>query len=121
MTCASVSKYNTDEVSLENIPSKSELWKAPAIDWLHEIGHALNLALTGDVTVIPDGFDEFNERLNISWTSIVQKQEAFADVASFAILNSEELEQHLPTQFSAPMRDCFDTYISEVIDKYYYF
>jgi len=83
----------------------------------HEIGHALNLALTGDIGIIPDGFDVFNETLGIRWQTTHQKQEAFADVAAFSILNGKRLKKHLPHPFSKPMLNCFDKYIGSVINN----
>ena len=85
----------------------------------HELGHALHLALTGDVEVIPDGFDAFNEALNIKWQTIQQKQEAFADVAAFAILNAEGLKKYLPHRFSEPMLNCCDEYIGGLTSAYF--
>jgi len=84
----------------------------------HEIGHALHMALTGDMTVIPDRFDEFNEALGIEWETVHQKQEAFADVAAFAILNSSSLKEHLPHQSSEVMLECCDKYIGHVTGRH---
>jgi hypothetical protein len=58
----------------------------------HEIGHALHLALTGDITVMPDSFNAFNEKLNIKLQTIEDKQEAFADVTALVLLNGEGIE-----------------------------
>ena len=80
----------------------------------HEIGHALHLALTGDVDIIPDKFDEFNEALNVDLDTIYLKQEAFANVAAFAMLNGNGLNKHLPHQFSETMLECYDKYIGYV-------
>ena len=80
----------------------------------HEIGHSLHLALTGDVEIIPDKFDEFNETLDIKLPTKELKQEAFADVAAFAMLNGGGLNKHLPHQFSASTLECFDKYIEYV-------
>lgn len=86
----------------------------------HELGHALHLALTGDVDVIPDKFDAFNESLGVSvkLQTIPLKQEAFADVTAFAILSGGKLEKHLPHQFSEPMLEAFNRYIGFVTGNY---
>jgi hypothetical protein len=84
----------------------------------HEVGHSLHLALTGDVEVIPDGFDEFNEALDIKLQTTLQKQEAFADVTAFAILGSGSLKKHLPHPFTEPSLDAFNRYISYVTNNY---
>jgi hypothetical protein len=80
----------------------------------HEIGHALHIALTGDIEVIPEGFDEFNQTLDIEFQTLDQKREAFADVTAFAILNGGGLNQHLPHPFSEPMLGMFDKYIGSL-------
>ena len=81
----------------------------------HEIGHAVHIALTGGVSVLPDDFDAFNERLNIFWQTVEQKREAFADVAAFAILNSGGLREYLPGPPSESALDCFDSYIRSIV------
>jgi len=80
----------------------------------HEIGHALHFALTGNIDVVPDRFDAFNEALGINFQTIRQKQEAFADVAAFAMLNNSGLKKHLPHQFSDTMLGLYDRYIGYV-------
>ena len=85
----------------------------------HEIGHALHLALTGDVEVIPDGFDDLNKALDITWQTVQQKQDAFADVAAFAMLNSKGLKKYLPHRFSEPLLSCFDNYIANITNAYF--
>lgn len=81
----------------------------------HEIGHALHLALTGDVEIIPDGFDEFNKLLGVEHQTIEQKQEAFADVTAFAILNCDELKTHLPHNFSDLFLNYSEKFICQAV------
>ena len=63
---------------------------------------------------MPDKFDEFNEALGVKWMNDYEKQEAFADVAAFAILGSGDLKKHLPHPFSDSMLDVFNRYVSYI-------
>ena len=84
----------------------------------HEIGHALHLALTGSIKDIPVGFDEFNDALDIQWHTLQEKQEAFADVTAFALLNGGGLNKHLPHRFSDTMLEYYDRYIGHITSKH---
>jgi len=77
----------------------------------HELGHALHLALTQNIDVIPDGFDKFNESVSTKLSTIKEKQEAFADAVALAILNIKGLRTHFPTQFSKYMSPIFARYV----------
>jgi hypothetical protein len=83
----------------------------------HEIGHALHLALTGDIEIIPEGFEEFNEKYFKPLKSIKEGQEGFADAVAFAILNGKGLGTHFPTQFSKDMSPTFAGYLHGLISK----
>ena len=86
----------------------------------HELGHALHMALTGDVNTMPDGFDAFNESLGVSFPSLQAKQEAFADVAAHAILGSPGggLEEFLPGILSKELVALFVDYLGKATEKY---
>jgi len=79
----------------------------------HELGHALHLALTGDIKIMPEYFDEFNDNLGASFPSLEAKQEAFADVVAHAILGSpgSGLEKYLPPVLSKDMVALFVKYV----------
>ena len=85
----------------------------------HEIGHALHLTLTSDVGRVPDRFDEFNESLGIEKLTTIEKQETFADATAIAILNCDELRDHLPTQLLKVLPPYFEKYISYVTGDYF--
>ena len=77
----------------------------------HELGHALHLALTGDINLLPDGFDAFNDTFSPKLKTIKDKQEAFADAVAIAILNVKGLGTHFPTQFSKDVSHVFARYV----------
>ena len=84
----------------------------------HEVAHALHLALTKDMTIVPYMFDEFNKALGVNPTSIEEKQEAFADAAAIAILSGNGLDNHLPKGFDKEFSHHFIKYIKLITDKY---
>ena len=83
----------------------------------HELGHALHLALTRDIEVLPDGFEQFNRSIHVDIKSTGEGQEAFADAVALAVLNVKGLGTHFPTQFSKDISPCFARYIKGVIEK----
>jgi hypothetical protein len=84
----------------------------------HELGHALHLSLTKSAEVLPADFDRFNENLGITFDSVSQKQEAFADVTAMAVLSGGGLAEHLPHEFGDAMLKSFDMYIRYAIRKH---
>lgn len=81
----------------------------------HELGHALHLALTKDVNIIPKEYDRFNEALNVKMPEEL-KQEGFADAFAFALLGDDRLKEHLPNQFS--LSPYFDEFFKILIKGY---
>jgi hypothetical protein len=80
----------------------------------HELGHALHLALTHDVNVLPDKFDDFNAALGVTPTSASHKPEMFADAAAYAILGDERLREHLPKEFLGEALPYFKRYLNYI-------
>ena len=76
----------------------------------HELGHALHKALTGDVSIAPEGFDTFNKPYAAKLGSVHDMQECFADAAALAILNIKGLGTHFPTQWSKDISPNFAWY-----------
>lgn len=85
----------------------------------HELGHALHLALTGTVEVVPDDFDAFNESLGIKGLTIEEKQETFADAMAIAILNCDELKGHFPAGLLEELPPYVEKYIIHITNKYF--
>jgi hypothetical protein len=69
----------------------------------HELGHALHWALTHDLKVSPEGFDDLNELLHVKIGSPEDMQEAFADSVALGILNARGLRSHFPSSWSKEM------------------
>jgi len=82
----------------------------------HELGHALHFALTGDTSILPSGFDNFNDKFFTKFETPKAKVEGFADAAAIAILGSpnSRLKSHLPTQWSKDISPMFVRYFKEL-------
>lgn len=80
--------------------------------------HALHLALTSEVDVIPDKFDKFNESLGLPQMKLEEKQECFADAVAIAILSCDELKDHLPVELHNQVLPYFEKYISYITQEY---
>jgi hypothetical protein len=80
----------------------------------HEVGHALHFALTGDITVMPEGFEEFNDPRFGKFETLEERQEGFADAASIAILGWGKLISHLPTQYCKDISPMFVEYFKKL-------
>jgi len=80
----------------------------------HELGHALHYALTGDTSILPSGFESFNDKLFAKFETHEAKVEGFADAAAIAILGSpnSRLKSHLQTQFSKDISPMFVRYFN---------
>lgn len=78
----------------------------------HELGHALHYALTGDVSIAPNGFDRLNATIGVKLDTPKVIQESFADATAIAILGSSNsrLKSHLPTQFCKDLSPMFVRY-----------
>jgi len=82
----------------------------------HELGHALHFALTGDIDVLPDSYDRFNDMLKIGMGSVGEKREGFADAVAYAIIGSG-LQTHLPAEFHKEAAQIFIKYIQLLCGK----
>jgi Zn-dependent peptidase ImmA (M78 family) len=94
-------------------PRQNELHDRVFI-FAHELGHAIHFALTGNVDVLPDGFDKFNDSFYPKLETLKDKQEAFADTVAFAILNIKGFGTHFPTRFTKDMSPNFARYVREL-------
>ena len=86
----------------------------------HELGHALHLALTKNIDIIPDGFDKFNDCIHVHFETLKDKQEAFADAVALAILHIKGLRVHLPTEHCKYMSPYFAKYIRAITENIFH-
>ena len=69
---------------------------SPECTLLHELGHVLNVSRTGDIAILPDSFQKFNELLLRPEDCKVVMQEAtemYANVFAMAVLTAKELRE----------------------------
>lgn len=85
---------------------------------LHELGHVLNLSLTGDISAVPEDFFTFGELFfpGLSTTYRNQASEFFAHCFSMGITSRPELQQYdaFPA-IKLEHKKLFDTYMKSKI------
>ena len=86
---------------------------SPEFVFLHELGHVLNLALTGTLEIVPNGFLEFAEILFPNMTVPYQKtvSEIFADCFAMGIMSLPPMARFDP--FGSTRFEC-----KQVIELY---
>lgn len=85
---------------------------------IHEIGHALQVALTHQVMIIPDSFIEMNKELDVHLeNNKVDSTDVFADVFAVVAMNKSYLEDHndLISFFPSKVLDLFEHYFTELL------
>ncbi|GCD09181.1 hypothetical protein [Clostridium tagluense] len=107
---------NTIVNSRNNVNDKSPVSEV----FMHEVGHALHIAITNNSSLIPSGFKEmFEETFRNSWNNLlaIHKQDVFADCFSIALSYNTKFEDinSFYSSFSKENRktmyDYFDTLI----------
>lgn len=85
---------------------------------LHELGHALNVSLTGDVAVPPPSFQTLNKSVlsKDDYEAVMQEgNESFAQVFAMASLAHSELKEFDPyATISIKIKLLFDLYIHQL-------
>ena len=85
---------------------------------LHELGHVLNLSLTGDISAVPEDFFTFGELFfpGLGATYREQAPEFFAHCFSMGITSRPEFQQYDAFPAIKPEhKRLFDTYMKSKI------
>lgn len=85
---------------------------------IHEIGHALQVALSHQVMMIPESFIEMNKEIDVHLkNNTVVTSDVFADVFSVFVMNKSYLAEHndLISIFPSRVLDLFERYFTELI------
>jgi hypothetical protein len=92
---------------------------SPEYVFLHELGHALQIALTGSPEIVPEEFIRFHQALN---TELDQGNpdapEVFADTFAMAAMRGTELCSHDPFGFSDTLKGTFEHLVGGLFQKY---
>ena len=86
---------------------------------LHEIGHALQVALTHQVMIVPESFIKMNKVLNVHLeNNKVASTDVFADIFAVVAMNKSYLSDHndMIRFFPSKVLDLFERYFTELID-----
>ena len=92
----------------------------PEYVFLHELGHVLQIVLSGSETLVPYEFIEFNKTV----LGITLKQgspeaiEAFADTFSIAVMHDTDFCSYNPFPFPDRLNECFERFFFKLFDKY---
>ena len=93
---------------------------APEYVFLHELGHALQIALTGSDSLVPTEFIEFNNTL----PDVRMEQgdrgvpELFADTFAIAVMRGTDLWHYSPFPFSDALNELFEKFFTALFEKY---
>ena len=85
---------------------------------IHEIGHALQVALTHDTMSIPESFIEMNKVLDVHLeNNTIIASDVFADVFSLVTMNKSYLAEHnlMISHFPKKALDFFEYYFDKLI------
>lgn len=86
---------------------------------IHEIGHALQVALSHQVMMIPESFIEMNKELDVHLeNNTVVATDVFADVFSVVVMNKSYLAEHndLIRFFPSEVLDLFERYFTKLFE-----
>jgi hypothetical protein len=95
----------------------------PEYVFLHELGHALQIALTGSADDVPNEFIEFHN--SMPYTEKINQgdkdaTELFADTFAISVMRNTELSCFDPFHFSDSLNAHFEAFYFNLFDKYRY-
>ena len=95
----------------------------PEYVFLHELGHALQIALTGSADDVPNEFIEFHN--SMPYTEKINQggkdaTELFADTFAISVMRNTKLSCFDPFHFSDPLNAHFEAFYFKLFDKYRY-
>ena len=90
--------------------------------FLHELGHVLQIALSGSTQNVPNEFIQFHESLS-NVTKLEQGSEeaieAFADTFAISVMRGTELSDFDPFNFHDALNERFEAFYIDLFRKYY--
>lgn len=91
---------------------------SPEYVFLHELGHALQIALTGSPEIVPEEFIRFHQALN---SQLEQDNpdapDVFADTFAMAVMRGTELSSHDPFELSDTLKGAIERFIAGLFQK----
>jgi hypothetical protein len=93
----------------------------PEYVFLHELGHALHLAITGSVLIVPDEFIKFHNSipgaLHLEQGS-TDAPELFADTFAISVMRGTELSGFDPFHFDDALNRMLELFFTRMFDKW---
>jgi len=94
---------------------------SPEYVFLHELGHALQLAITGSMDNVPGEFISFQN--DLSGVEPIEQDDPnapdlFADSFAIAVMNNTPLKKHDPFNFHEELNRLLEQFFMEFIKKY---
>jgi hypothetical protein len=95
---------------------------APEYVFLHELGHVLQVAITGSDQLVPEEFINFNNSLpNVNLKQgDCEAPDLFADTFAVAVMQGTCLHQFNPFPFSDQLNETFETFHTKLLEKHKY-
>ncbi|MHB1002092.1 MAG: hypothetical protein ACYC27_22865 [Armatimonadota bacterium] len=92
---------------------------SPEYVFLHELGHALQIALTGSPEIVPEEFIRFHQSLNSQLEQgNPDAPDVFADTFAMAVMRGTELSLHDPFELSDTLKGAIECFIAGLFQKY---
>ncbi|MHB9038658.1 MAG: hypothetical protein ACYC64_18570 [Armatimonadota bacterium] len=92
---------------------------SPEYVFLHELGHALQIALTGSDAIVPEEFIRFYQGLNSPLEQgNPDAPDVFADTFAMAVMRGTELSPHDPFHVSDNLKGAMERLITEIFQKH---
>jgi predicted metalloprotease len=95
---------------------------APEYVFLHEMGHVLQVALTGSNQLVPEEFIKFNQSIDKNIELVQGSYEAvevFADTFAIAIMHDTCISKFDPFDFPEMLKTSFSNFYSQLFEKYH--
>jgi hypothetical protein len=90
---------------------------APVYVFLHELGHVLQIAMTGSVNYVPDSFIRFHERLSTGLKQgMYDAPEVFADSFAIAVMYNTPLQAYNPFNFNDKLNLAIELFFYDVFN-----
>ena len=91
----------------------------PEYVFLHELGHVLQISLTGSDKLVPTEFIEFNKLIKVILEQgTYESAEVFADTFAIAVMRGTDLCKFNPFPFPDELNKTFEEFYAKLFERY---